>query len=388
MSDPILEIGDCLEVMKLFPDASVDACICDPPYSLAFMGRSWDTHSNFQEWCEKWGREVLRILKPGAHLLAFGHPRTYHRLVCGLEDAGFESRDTIQYLYGSGFPKSHNLALGIDKHFGHENRGRAIPTASTYQASDTKELNKLTSNPVEDYVPKTEEAAKWVGWGNNLKPACEPISMLRRPLIGTIAKNVLEYGTGGINIDACRIPGDPVPINKLEQWSGFGQKERPDYTPTVNTQGRWPANVVLDEEAAQFLDEETGTLSSGSGNTRTKTAISTSMAGPLGVMDREQISYGDSGGASRFFYCSKASKKEKTAGLEDKNTHPTVKPIDLMRYLVKLVTPPGGIVLDPFLGSGTTGIAAILEGFDFIGIEQSPEYMEIAKARISHWSSS
>lgn len=295
------------------PDNSIDSVVTDPPYELGFMGKSWDK-SGIAFSPAVW-QEVLRVLKPGGHLLAFSGSRTYHRMAVAVEDAGFEIRDQIMWIYGSGFPKSKNIALSIDKGEGLSNRGRAIPTASLYQASDTEEKNKLTSNKVPPYEARTELSKSWVGWGTALKPAHEPIVVARKPLIGTVAENILAYGTGGLNIDGTRVG------NGTDRASG----------------GRWPANVIHDG-----LDQEW----------------------------------------SRFFYCAKASKKDRNEGL-DRNHHPTVKPTELMRYLCRLVTPPNGTVLDPFMGSGSTGKACVLEGFDFIGIDKTPEYVEIAQQRIN-----
>lgn len=376
-------VGDCRVVLAGLPDCSVDAIVTDPPYELGFMGKSWDSSGIA---CDPvvWG-ECLRVLKPGGHLLAFGGTRTWHRLACAIEDAGFEVRDSIAWLYGSGFPKSHNVSLGIDKHFGHSNRGRAIPVASTFQASDVEQRNKLTSNPVEDYSAKTAEAEQWQGWGTALKPAHEPIVVARKPLTGTVAANVLTHGTGALNIDGCRIGtnGGGTVCNKRDAagaCQGHGDAGKSTAGETRHAMasplsGRWPANVVTDETTAALIGDE-----------------------------------------SRFFYCAKASKTDRNEGLdgfttrgkvfngqsdtpankapgsvEDKfstkparNYHPTVKPTNLMRWLVRLVTPPGGTVLDPFTGSGTTGKACALEGFDFIGIEQDADYAAIADARIAH----
>jgi len=364
--------GDCLSVLKALPDDSVDSIVTDPPYGLSFMGKKWDYDvPSVEIW-----RECLRVLKPGGHLLAFAGSRTYHRLVVNVEDAGFEIRDQIMWVYGSGFPKSHNI--------GHK-------------------------------------AEEWVGWGSALKPAHEPIVVARKPLIGTIVENVLEHGTGGLNIDGCRIGTDVV---------GWGGKGRSGDSATAGAsrggtqggynyddgearpvEGRFPANFIHDgsDEVVSLFPESTG------GH-----APKNSKANPFGGVndtEREEIHYG-TGSAARFFYCAKASKAERNAGLEAfenkksqhnaggigrkvsvekrleqgkenapmmKNIHPTVKPVDLMKYLCRLVTPPGGVVLDPFMGSGTTGIAAKVEGFDFIGIEMDAEYLVIAEARIGHW---
>ena len=387
MSEFELFQGDCNEVMADFDDDTFDAVVCDPPYSLTFMGNSWDKHTNFQEWCKQWATEALRVLKPGGYLLAMGSPRTYHRLTCGIEDAGFEIRDSLLYLYGSGFPKSHSISLAIDKAKGGKDRGKAVATASTklpYQGGQYGQQSeeKLPSGQqLPAYEPQSNEAKQWEGWGTNLKPAYEPIVMARKPLgEKTIAANVLKYGAGALNIDATRIGTEIVPINKLEKWSGFGQEKKPNYTPTVS-QGRWPANLFLDEVAAKELDEQVGETGNqwkknyGEQYANEERQYGGGTFGGGGY--KGNSTYTDSGGPSRFFYTQKAKKSEKTEG-----AHPTQKPIDLMRYLVRLITPPGGIILDPFAGSGTTGIAAIKEGFDFVGIEQDESYCDIARRRI------
>lgn len=321
--------GDSLELLKTLPENSVDSIVTDPPYGLSFMGKKWDYDVPSKELWEN----VIRVLKPGGHLLSFGGTRTYHRMVVALEDAGFEIRDQLQWLFGSGFPKSHNLGDG---------------------------------------------------WGTALKPANEPIVLARKPLSEkTVALNVLKWGTGALNIDASRIEGIPpvVPqpaFNTTGEIYNMKTGEGRSGQMSNSTQGRWPANLLLDEEAAEMLDEQSGTLKSGSLAPGHKRGDGTgnSLMGGGGVIERQ---YGnDSGGASRFFYCAKASKRER--GKE--NNHPTVKPIKLMEYLIRLITPPGGIVLDPFMGSGTTGVACKQLGFEFIGIEMNKEYVEIAERRI------
>lgn len=353
--------------------------------------------------------ECFRVLKPGGFLIAFGGTRTYHRLTCAIEDAGFEIRDCLMWLYGSGFPKSHNVACAIDKSRGHPNRGRAIPTASTYQACDVEKKNKLTSNPVEDYAPKTKEAKAWNGYGTALKPAWEPIILARKPFKGTIADNVVKYGTGVLNIEECRVGNGEITINRFKDGAKpFGGGAGHLYS-SFKSKGRWPANLLLDEESARLLDAQTSDLKSG-GNVdslvKTKGACYGEFSKPHSFR-----SYNDSGGASRFFYVKKASKKEREAGLSGErqtvsdgrkkaisnpyqrgetkrlNIVPTVKPIKLMRYLIRLVTPKVGlpIVLDPFCGSGSTIIAARLEGFRAVGIDLSNEYCEISRKRLEHY---
>ena len=411
--------GSNLDVLPFMADNSVDSIVTDPPYELGFMGKKWDS-SGIAYSVELWS-ECLRVLKPGGHLLAFGGSRTWHRLAVAIEDAGFDVRDSIAWLYGSGFPKSHNVALGIDKKLGHENRGRAIPVASKFQASDVEELNKLTSNPVEEYAARTPEAEKWAGWGTALKPAFEPVVVARKPLIGTVAENVLAWGVGGLNIDASRIEAadqeqlaknwDRNQSTSTDGVASFVSQSGVDLRDYAPTSGRWPANVAFDEYTAGLLDEQSGEGKSVKNNR----GVGYNDSGVFGTGNTDfdsERGYADSGGASRFFYVSKANKRDRNEGLDglpsqvkltqmrsangtgdknfeggftdtiQKNIHPTVKPTDLMRYLIKLVTPPDGIVLDPFTGSGSTGKAALLDGFQFIGIELTDDYLPIIQGRL------
>ena len=288
-----LHHGDCLNVLARMPSHSVAAIIADPPYGLSFMGKGWDYQVPS---VEIWG-QCLRVLKPGGHLLAFAGTRTQHRMCVNIEDAGFEIRDMIAWVYGSGFPKSHNVGDG---------------------------------------------------WGTALKPALEPITVARKPFKGTVANNVLTHGTGAINIDGCRVGGDD---------------------------GRWPANLIHDgsDEVTELFPHCDGKV-----GMRGNTGQGNSIYGKFNHQEDRKKGVTDSGSAARFFYCAKANKKDR----EDGNTHPTVKPTDLMAYLCRLVTPPGGVILDPFMGSGSTGKAAMREGFSFIGIEREAEYFVIAKARL------
>lgn len=398
----ILE-GDCLEVMAGMEPGTVDAVVTDPPYALAFMGKSWDRHPSpaaFQSWCQAWAAEALRVLKPGGHLLAFGGTRTCHRLTCGIEDAGFEIRDTIAWLYGSGFPKSHDVSKAIDRAAGAEPVVTGPHPTNACAGGDT-------------------DAARWQGWGTALKPAHEPVVVARKPLVGTVAANVQQHGTGALNIDAARIAGA-----KPDTGRGAGGKNGrygPIGTPGEvvpvpdDGRGRWPANVALDPEAAAMLDEQSGDRPGGNYPTSRSAAQATGF-GIGQPTEGGARAMGDTGGASRFFYVAKASSRERNAGLDGfaareardifgdglsgarphtsddyvwqrkgaRNPHPTVKPVALMRWLVRLVTPPGGLVLDPFAGSGTTGVACVLEGFDFAGVEREPEYAAIARARIAY----
>tara|TARA_Y100001963_G_scaffold14519_1_gene18115 strand:+ start:556 stop:1710 length:1155 start_codon:yes stop_codon:yes gene_type:complete len=357
--------GDCLDVLASMEPESVDAIVCDPPYGLGFMSKKWDALPPGVDWA----RLCLRVLKPGGHLVAFGGTRTVHRLATAIEDGGFEIRDMVSWLYWSGFPKSKNVALSIDKGEGHPNRGRAIPTASTYQASDTEKANKLTSNPVGPYEPRSEAAKKWSGYGTALKPSAEPAVLARKPLTGTVAANVLEHGTGALNVNGCRLQtGDPAwPGPQCD--SGWVEVHGKTYKPSValnggtdgslnvsmskpHDLGRWPANIYAHPKACRSERE--------AGCERLKLVRRTD-------------------GRKTDHHVPNLRTTERS------NHHPTVKPIGVMRWLCKLTGgQPGSVILDPFMGSGTTGCAAVLEGFDFIGIEREPEYMQICEARIKH----
>lgn len=514
--------GDCVEQMRAMEEASVDAIVTDPlsPYGLEFMGKEWDrlevaranrgTQPNrkrppgesgesakfqlpapafdlsvssqhaMQEWHQAWATEALRVLKPGGHLLAFGGTRTYHRLACAVEDAGFEIRDSVIWLYGSGFPKSLDVSKAIDRAAGAEREvvGRKADPRYLSGATETSgaPMGSIDPRPnsVENYeaagfvtAPATPEAQRWQGWGTALKPAHEPIVVARKPLVGTVAQNVERFGTGALNIDGCRIEptGDygrtaaraDGTTNKGEFFSGdnggIASGELEDY---AHFAGRWPANVVLSHlpeceialgqcsvcNGEGALEDNACYGCDGSGSDTSEHFDVCAPGCPVAELDRQsgerpgshdqmasesangwfgQASYdgrgfGDTGGASRFFYVAKASRAERNAGLEGfeegemraygnrgpgeypghdspsgqqatvaKNVHPTVKPVELMRWLCRLVTPPGGTVLDPFAGSGTTGIACVLEDFDFIGVEREAEYVEIARARIAWW---
>jgi site-specific DNA-methyltransferase (adenine-specific) len=376
--------GDCVETMRRMPEASVDAIVTDPPYGLEFMGRDWDgfgTPLGFQTWTEAWAREALRVLKPGGHLLAFAGTRTYHRMASGVEDAGFEIRDCIAWMYGSGFPKSLDVSKAIDKAAGAE---REDVYEDKPGVTDNLAYGKGLGVGVVERRPVTPDAAKWSGWGTALKPAFEPIVVARKPLIGTVAQNVLEHGTGALNIDKCRISTADKFGGGAKGTSGFAAGYEGDGWQSGSELGRWPANVALDDEAAKLLDEQ---------------APNTGGGGFCGGGIGEGVVYGDpgsgqtrktgridaNGGASRFFYCAKASKRDRnTNGAA--NTHPTVKPTELMRWLIRLVTPPGGIILDPFGGSGSTGVAAQADSVRCILIEREDEYLEIIRDRLDDGS--
>lgn len=339
-----LLLGDCLEVMRTLPDCSVDAVVTDPPYGLAFMGKRWDYDvPSVEIWAE-----CLRVLKPGGHLLAFAGTRTQHRMAVRIEDAGFEIRDMIAWVYGSGFPKSLDVSKAIDKAAGAEREViGSYKGASNIGKESTNSYITTESGTATDVfitAPATEAARQWSGWGTALKPALEPITMARKPLSGTVAETVLQHGTGALNVDGCRVEaGDGYTENAVTQGVNTARtsydprQARRTFEPSAS--GRWPANLIHDGS-----DEATA-----------------------GLAD-----------SARFFYTAKASRDDRSDG----NTHPTVKPTDLMRYLCRLVTPPGGVVLDPFMGSGSTGKAAMLEGFEFIGIEREVQYHAIAERRI------
>lgn len=367
MSKFLIYTSDCLEVIKTIPDASVDAVVTDPPYGLAFMGKRWDYDvPSVEVWAE-----CLRVLKPGGHLLAFAGTRTQHRMAVRIEDAGFEIRDMIAWVYGSGFPKSLDVSKAIDKAAGAEREvvGSKLGQPG-YSLTDGKGglygggfgANGTGEGECRITAPATDAARQWSGWGTALKPAMEPITVARKPLIGTVAENVLTHGTGAINVDACKV-GTEIRYNPPAGNTGGGNSLNlsavgmPQGVAGRNTTGRWPANLIHDGS-----DE-----------------VVNSFPEPQWIPSDDTDPGHWHAPAARFFYCAKASKADRG----DDNNHPTVKPTNLMRYLVRLVTPPGGVVLDPFMGSGSTGKAAILEGFNFIGIEREAEYVKIAQARIS-----
>jgi DNA modification methylase len=474
--------GSNLDVLPFMADNSVDAIVTDPPYELGFMGKSWDS-TGIAYSVELWA-ECLRVLKPGGHILSFGGSRTWHRVAVAIEDAGFELRDSIAWLYGSGFPKSLDISKAIDKRGGQniswfgawlknwreENKvsqkevsalfpsktgnltgcvanwelGFSLPTAEQFTIicrhfdlpfesleeaerevigtklsgianaaeKDRHTIGASKAVEVDVTAPATDEAKHWQGWGTALKPAFEPVVVGRKPLIGTVAANVLEWGVGGLNIDASRIAGE---VPSVPQWSRsdsnapFDASGRNGEMSQPNPAGRWPANIVLDEYTAGLLDEQSGIGVSKSGGRSTGRNFGQETDNDFSK-DREHTGHNDSGGASRFFYVAKASKRDRNEGLEDfepqrhadrvsdtgvggdnprnrsnhakQNFHPTVKPTDLMRYLIKLVTPAGGVVLDPFTGSGSTGKAALLDGYQFLGIEMTDDYLPIIQGRL------
>ena len=406
--------------MKEMPDNSVDSIVTDPPCELGFMGKSWDASGiafNIEVW-----QQALRVLKPGGHLIAFSGSRTYHRMAVAIEDAGFQIRDQIMWVYGSGFPKSHNISKGIDKAAGAERevvgqkiRGdveEAKSKGSTYSVADANKNNKaIFGYGIEDItVPATPAAKQWQGWGTALKPAHEPMVLARKPIEGTVANNVLTYGVGGLNIDGARVATSDSFGGGAKGTSGFAAGYEGDGWVAGSDQGRWPANFIHDgsDEVVALFPDSKSSKPNGEYGQHNDTDSNAIFGKGLSSSTPNRAPLGDSGSAARFFYCAKASKRDRNEGLDgfevkrpdtrsttgmgtfdekgvaaQSNHHPTVKPTDLMRYLCRLITPPAGIVLDPFMGSGSTGKAAILEGFDFIGIDQSAEYVEIAKARIA-----
>lgn len=494
--------GDCRERVARFAEHRFDAVVTDPPYELGFMGKAWDS-SGVAFQAETWAA-MLRVLKPGGHLVAFGGSRTFHRIAVAIEDAGFEMRDTLCWLYGTGFPKSLNVSAAIDKarqddprpvcrflraamdargfssayiaglfafhprmvdHWAARDSDSqpAVPTLEQWEKLRSKigfgpemdaEVYRLNerkgtlgdawlARPVigqhgknspgnsmrvgmlgegEDpagsiTAPATDAARRWGGWGTALKPGWEPIILARKPLDGTVAENVQRWGTGALNVDGCRIEttenlnGGAYASQGTTRDDGWGM-ERGGAGKYVQPAGRWPPNVCLDEDAAVLLDEQSGILKSGAKKAaELPNGLNAVYGRGMGGMSGSTAS---TGGASRFFYCAKASRTERDAGCESlpersggqatdredesaglsspragagrgggaRNHHPTVKPVALMRWLVRLVTPPGGAVLDPFSGSGSTGVAVLEEEFSFCGVEQDPEYLEIARCRL------
>ena len=374
--------GDCLEVLRTLPDCSVDSIVTDPPYGLSFMGKKWDYDvPSVEIWAE-----CLRVLKPGGHLLAFAGTRTQHRMAVRIEDAGFEIRDMIAWVYGSGFPKSLDVSKAIDKAAGAE---REVVGVAGKSGSVRKSMaGDFKGGEYMETAPATEAAQQWDGWGTALKPALEPITVARKPLIGTVAENVLTHGTGAINVDGCRVETDPniddPRLGGNGAWTTSKQQSGdtvslPRGTVKSSPLGRWPANLIHDgsQMVLDLFPESNSARANGNPNNpkRGTNHTATSYGQGDGKVTHD---YRDTGSAARFFYCAKTAKKDRG----EANNHPTVKPTDLMRYLCRLVTQPGGTVLDPFMGSGSTGKAAKREDFGFIGIERDAAYFEIAKARI------
>jgi site-specific DNA-methyltransferase (adenine-specific) len=407
--------GDCRVLLAGLPDCSVDSVVTDPPYELGFMGKSWDATGiayNQEVW-----EQCLRVLKPGGHLLAFGGSRTYHRLGCAVEDAGFEIRDQIMWVYGSGFPKSLNVGKAIDKIVGADREVVGVGTSGKVRhvlnAANTPDT---FGGEYEITKAASEEAKRWEGWGTALKPAHEPIVLARKPLDGTVTNNVLTHGVGALNIDGCRVAGDAgsgvwgtsnATVNQSRMFNG---SRNPDYRSEQHTAGRWPANFIHDgsDEVLELFPE----TAAGARPAKANKPTGEHYEGGWGpISDGERVTF-QGGSAARFFYCAKASRSERNAGLDhlepqrhsdrpsdDKpggdnprnrtntpqtNFHPTVKPLALIRYLIMLITPPNGTVLDPFLGSGTTAVAATQLGFSWVGCELTADYWPIIEARVKH----
>lgn len=378
--------GDCLEKLKELEDNSIDSIVTDPPYGLSFMGKKWDYDvPSVEIW-----KECFRVLKPGGHLLAFAGTRTQHRMAVKIEDAGFEIRDMIAWVYGSGWPKSLDISKAIDKKFGAERTegGRVWAGGKRTGGIVKDDETETTSERTIFDTPATDEAKEWSGWGTALKPSMEPITVARKPLSeNTVADNVLKFGTGGINIDGCRVSlnGEkPFSYPNGRQGSACFKKKSLETnleTPIQgNDNGRFPANLIHDG-SDEVVDLFPNTGKSGIAVQRNgggqKLGGNGIYGGSKGLI-RDDVGYSNSGSTSRFFYCAKASQKDREEG----NNHPTVKPTELMKYLCRLVTPKNGTVLDPFMGSGSTGKAAISERFSFVGIERDEEYFKIAQNRI------
>lgn len=391
--------GNNIELLKTLDDNSVDSIVTDPPYGISFMGNKWDYDvPTIDFW-----KEVYRVLKPGGHILSFSSSRTYHRMVINIEDAGFEIRDQILWIYGSGFPKSNNIGKSVDKKLGNERevigtvvRGdvqKAKQNGSGYLADPANRNNTKQFGYGTEIITKGN--SEFEGYGTALKPAHEPICMARKPLAEkSITENVLKYKTGAININDCRVEfineDDYNEATIKNQHADFGTKPMTnnvvygDYSmvPPKNYKptGRYPANIIhdgSDEVVNEFPITKSGYNKSSYKNTRNDDGIINK------TFESNDGGYGDVGSASRFFYCPKAGPSERKFDGDNKNTHPTVKPIKLMRYLVRLVTPKNGVVLDPFMGSGTTGVACKAEGFDFIGMEMNDDYFNIANKRVN-----
>ncbi len=398
----VLALGDCCEILKTIPSESVDAIVTDPPYEISFMGRSWDAAGvayNVAMW-----QECLRVLKPGGHLLSFGGTRTYHRMACAIEDAGFEVRDSIHWLYGTGFPKSRNVAIAIDKEAGAMgHRGKRVSLAGN--KTQGEDLEYAVAQP--KHEPITDDAKHWNGWGTALKPSHEPVVVARKPLVGNVVKNVLAHGTGALNIDGCRVgfQSDADKASAKPQGRATSKDKhigaepdagnnetRIEFSVNQNAAGRWPTNILLSHtpecgnacaEDCPVAELDRQSPVSGTPKAYAPQNRDSEEGGMFGIgAGRGGGQIGDVGGASRFFpvfkYQAKAPRRERG----ESNNHPTVKPVALMEWLIKLVVQPDGIVLDPFMGSGTTGVAAMRCGVSFIGIEREPNYMAIAEGRI------
>lgn len=432
--------GDALALLASLPDGCVDALVTDPPAGIGFMGRGWDTdkggRGTWIAWLAAILRECRRVLKPGGHALVWALPRTSHWTATAVEDAGFEVRDVVVHMFGQGFPKSLDVSKAIDAAAGAEREVVGYTNPSDPMQSGRTAATGIaggqgrTLEPLPITAPATDAARQWSGWGTALKPAAEHWILARKPLAGTVAANVLEHGTGAINVDGCRVEW----TGAKSGWSASGSHASPNVAmsggnteraPKPDAPGRWPANVVLSHECAaacvpdcavRLLDEQSGELPrSGDRICRPGTPKAGAVFGPYGASDGGARA-GDSGGASRFYYVAKVDPREAEAGCHDlpprtpaeitgrvdgsagldnpragvasgarRNHHPTRKPVELMRWLCRLVTPPGGVVLDPFAGCGTTGCACMVEHFRIVGGDLDPDYVAIARARLAHW---
>jgi DNA modification methylase len=410
-----LHPGDCLDVLARLDECSVDSVVCDPPYHLTsivkrfgaenaapaksgksgaykrasagFMGKQWDGGDvAFRP--ETW-TAVLRVLKPGGHLVAFSGTRTYHGMASAIEAAGFEIRDQLAWIYGSGFPKSHDVSKGIDRAAGAERE--VVGINPTYRKDQVGAPSFTLQRNPNLTAPATEAAREWQGWGTALKPSWEPICLARKPLIGTVAANVLEHGTGAINIDGCRVATDPTVDDPRLGGKGAWTTSQQQSGDTVSLPrgivassalGRWPANIIhdgSDEVVAAFPETHSaGSARDGSDTPRQQNWSANVANAPVVKSTGDMHRFGDAGGtAARFFYTSKADADDRIG-----SKHPTVKPVDLMQWLVRLVTPKGGLVLDPFAGTGTTGEAAWREGMNAVLIEREPEYQSDIRRRM------
>jgi DNA modification methylase len=369
---------DCMVVVKTLPNNSIDSVVTDPPYAIAFMGKHWDNDST--AFAVKFWSEIFRVLKPGGHVAAFGGTRSYHRLACAIEDAEFEIRDQLAWVYGSGFPKSYDVSKGIDKAAGAEREVVGIHHRHGGGSEDSGSMSGPlgTGSALPLTAPATDAARQWEGWGTALKPAWEPICLARKPLSEkTVAANVLRWGTGAINVDGCRIEGavpkpgsiNPTNLSGANGIYGIDKRASRQAEWEPSTLGRFPANLCHDG-SDEVLDLFPETRARGNA-TPTKRCIKTEGWGNIGAAGEGPVDPGDSGSAARFFYSAKASKAERNG-----SKHPTIKPLRLKAWLTRLITPPNGVVLDPFAGTGMTGRAAMDQGFDAILIEREAEYIE------------
>jgi len=399
-------LGDNVELLKQLDNESINSVVSDFPYNLSFMGKKWDTISNYYDWCYERAIELLRVLKIGGYCLIFGGTRTHHRLVCAFEDAGFVIKDEIAWMYGSGMPKGYNISKGFDKQanverkiIGNKPKGwGGLHNNDRLNDDNWNKIGTTYENGIPITAPSTNLAKQWDGWNTSLKPAHEPIMVAQKPIEKNYCYNVEKHGVGGLNIDDSRIShnellkttqryGRKNAIVMTENTCGFDNTK--NSIASANPQGRFPANVILDEEAGKMLDEQSGELKSGTVKPEGfKGKYSAKVYGKYAYnqIDPNTV-YGDKGGASRFFYCPKSSKKDKTENGQVENTHPTVKPTDLIKYLIRLVTPPNGISLDICEGSGTHSKACILltkEDYlvNYIGFENDEESFNIAQQRI------